>query len=160
MMKLYSHRDHRGSRSALFDNMDTLEAGGLRASSSYSSGLDDHNNEQTMDSLHDRLTGDIHEEVETHNRMLDRMVFEKKSNKRICKLAGYFVISFFVLYYGISILLGFSCITCMVNIGLKCGTHALVHSFRDETPDEEYAISICIIAEARKSCLGTGIWKF
>ncbi|XP_042031036.1 bet1-like SNARE 1-2 [Salvia splendens] len=124
-------RDHRGSRSALFDNMDTLEAGGLRASSSYSSGLDDHNNEQTMDSLHDRvsflkrLTGDIHEEVETHNRMLDRMgnamdasrgimsgtmdrfkmVFEKKSNKRICKLAGYFVISFFVLYYGIRILL-------------------------------------------------------
>ncbi|XP_047953695.1 bet1-like SNARE 1-2 [Salvia hispanica] len=124
-------RDHKGSRSALFDNMDTLEAGGLRASSSYSSGLDDHNNEQTMDSLHDRvsflkrLTGDIHEEVETHNRMLDKMgnamdasrgimsgtmdrfkmVFEKKSNKRICKLAGYFVISFFVLYYGIRILL-------------------------------------------------------
>ncbi|XP_042026570.1 bet1-like SNARE 1-2 [Salvia splendens] len=120
-------RDHRGSRSALFDNMDTLEAGGLRASSSYSSGLDDHNNEQTMDSLHDRVSflkrvrGDIHEEVETHNRMLDRMgnamdasrgimsgtmdrfkmVFEKKSIKRICKLAGYFVISFFVLYYGI-----------------------------------------------------------
>ena len=55
-MKLYSHRDHKGSRSALFDNMDTLEAGGLRASSSYSSGLDDHNNEQTMDSLHDRVS--------------------------------------------------------------------------------------------------------
>ncbi|XP_057783271.1 bet1-like SNARE 1-2 isoform X2 [Salvia miltiorrhiza] len=111
--------------------MDTLEAGGLRTSSSYSSGMDDHDNEKTMDSLHDRvsflkrLTGDIHEEVETHNRMLDRMgnemdasrgimsgtmdrfkmVFEKKSNKRICKLAGYFVISFFALYYGIRILL-------------------------------------------------------
>lgn len=26
-------------------------------------------------------------------------VFEKKSNKRICKLAGYFVLAFFVLYY-------------------------------------------------------------
>ncbi|XP_047950383.1 bet1-like SNARE 1-2 [Salvia hispanica] len=124
-------RDHRGSRSALFDNMDALEAGGLRTSSSYSSGMDDHDNEKTVDSLHDRvsflkrLTGDIHEEVETHNRMLDRMgnemdasrgimsgtmdrfkmVFEKKSNKTICKLAGYFVISFFVLYYGIRILL-------------------------------------------------------
>ncbi|KAL1536093.1 bet1-like SNARE 1-2 [Salvia divinorum] len=49
-------RDHRGSRSALFNNLDTLEAGGLRTSSSYSSGIDDHDNEQTMDSLRDRAS--------------------------------------------------------------------------------------------------------
>ncbi|GFP85793.1 bet1-like snare 1-2 [Phtheirospermum japonicum] len=100
--------------------MDSLEEGGLR-----SSGIDDLDNEKTMDSLHDRvsflkrLTGDIHEEVESHNRMLDRtgnemdasrgimsgtmdrfkMVFAKKSNRRTCKFAAYFVVAFFVLYY-------------------------------------------------------------
>ncbi|KAL0322492.1 UNVERIFIED_CONTAM: Bet1-like SNARE 1-2 [Sesamum angustifolium] len=105
--------------------MDSLEEGGLRSSSSYSSGINDHDNEKTMDSLHDRvsflkrLTGDINEEVESHNRMLDRMgnemdasrgimsgtidrfkmVFEKKSSRRICKLAAYFVLAFFLLYY-------------------------------------------------------------
>ncbi|KAL0368403.1 UNVERIFIED_CONTAM: Bet1-like SNARE 1-2 [Sesamum calycinum] len=126
-------RDHRSSRAALFDNMDSLEEGGLRSSSSYSSGIDDHDNEKTMDSLHDRvsflkrLTGDINEEVESHNRMLDRMgnemdasrgimlgtidrfkmVFEKKSSRRICKLAAYFVLAFFLLYYFIRILLYF-----------------------------------------------------
>ncbi|PIN16408.1 V-SNARE [Handroanthus impetiginosus] len=126
-------REHRSSRAALFDNMDSLEEGGLRSSSSYSSGIDDYDNEKTMDTLHDRvsflkrLTGDIHEEVESHNRMLDRvgnemdasrgimsgtidrfkMVFEKKSNRRICKLAAYFVVAFFVLYYIIRILLYF-----------------------------------------------------
>ncbi|XP_075512203.1 bet1-like SNARE 1-2 [Primulina tabacum] len=117
-------RDHRASRSALLDKLDSLEEGGLRASSSYSNGIDDHN-EQAMDSLHDRvsflkrLTGDIHEEVESHNRVLDRMgnemdasrgimsgtmdrfkmVFDKKSNRRACKLSMYFVVSFFALYY-------------------------------------------------------------
>lgn len=55
-MKIFAHRDHRSSRSALFDNMDSLEAGGLRASSSYSGGMDDHDNEKTMDSLHDRVS--------------------------------------------------------------------------------------------------------
>ncbi|EYU32531.1 hypothetical protein ABFS83_14G024000 [Erythranthe nasuta] len=126
-------RDNRSSRAALFDNLDSLEEGGLRSSSSYSSGIDEHENEKTMDSLHDRvsflkrLTGDIHEEVESHNRMLDRtgnemdasrgimsgtmdrfkMVFEKKSNRRICKLATYFVIAFFLFYYTVRILLYF-----------------------------------------------------
>ncbi|CAA3021578.1 bet1-like SNARE 1-2 [Olea europaea subsp. europaea] len=118
-------RDHRASRSALLDNFDSIEEGGLRASSSYSHGISDHDNEGAMGSLQDkvsflkRLTGDIHEEVESHNRMLDRMgnemdasrgimsgtmdrfkmVFEKKSNRRTCKLAVYFVVAFFVLYY-------------------------------------------------------------
>lgn len=55
-MKLFAHRDHRASRAALFDNMDSLEEGGLRSSSSYSSGIDDHDNEKTMDSLHDRVS--------------------------------------------------------------------------------------------------------
>lgn len=72
-----------------------------------------------------QLTGDIHEEVESHNRLLDRMgnsmdasrgimsgtmdrfkmVFEKKSNRRICTLVGSFVVSFFVLYYLIRVLM-------------------------------------------------------
>ncbi|XP_073134967.1 bet1-like SNARE 1-2 [Henckelia pumila] len=125
-------RDHRASRGALLDNLDSLEEGGLRASSSYSNDNDDHN-EKAMDSLHDRvrflkkLTGDVHEEVESHKRMLDRMgnemdasrgimsgtmdrfkmVFDKKSNRRACKLAMYFVILFFALYYIIRVLFNF-----------------------------------------------------
>ncbi|KAJ6313258.1 hypothetical protein OIU77_014711 [Salix suchowensis] len=66
-----------------------------------------------------QLTGDIHEEVESQNRLLDRMgnnmdtsrgimsgtmdrfkmVFEKKSSRRTCALAGFFILSFFILYY-------------------------------------------------------------
>lgn len=53
---LFAHRDHRSSRAALFDDMDSLEEGGLRSSSSYSSGIDDHDNEKTMDTLHDRAS--------------------------------------------------------------------------------------------------------
>ncbi|CAK9165448.1 unnamed protein product [Ilex paraguariensis] len=78
-----------------------------------------------MDGLQDRviflkrLTGDIHEEVESHNHMLDRtgndmdasrgimsgtmdrfkMVFEKKSSRRMCILVACFVASFFIIYY-------------------------------------------------------------
>ncbi|KAL3828705.1 hypothetical protein ACJIZ3_017507 [Penstemon smallii] len=128
-------QDHRSSRAALLDDAVNLEEGALRASSSYSNGIDDHENEKTMDSLHDRvsllkrLTGDIHEEVENHNRMLDRMGNEMdasrgimsgtmdrfkmvpfkclKRNQTICKLAAYFVVAFFVLYYIIRVLLYF-----------------------------------------------------
>ncbi|KAG8636778.1 hypothetical protein MANES_15G038000v8 [Manihot esculenta] len=81
--RLFSHtmsyrRDIRNSRSAIFD--DGLEEGGLRASSSYSHSINEHDNDKAIDSLQDRviflkrLTGDIHEEVESHNRLLDRMV--------------------------------------------------------------------------------------
>eukprot|EP00257_Ricinus_communis_P021454 XP_015580952.1 bet1-like SNARE 1-2 isoform X1 [Ricinus communis] len=113
-------RDISRSKSALFD--DGLEEGGLRASSSYSH---EHDNDKAVDSLQDRvsflkkLTGDIHEEVESHNRLLDRMgnkmdisrgvlsgtmdrfkmVFEKKSGRRTCVLAGVFIASFLVIYY-------------------------------------------------------------
>ncbi|XP_004247702.1 bet1-like SNARE 1-2 [Solanum lycopersicum] len=118
-------RDHRAHRASLFDNYDSIEEGGIRASSSYPRDLDERDNDKAVDSLQDRvsflkkLTGDIHEEVETHNKMLDRMgnemdssrgimsgtmdrfkmVFEKKSNQKVCKLVGYFVLSFFLIYY-------------------------------------------------------------
>lgn len=118
-------RDHRAHRAALFDNYDSIEEGGIRASSSYPRDLDERDNDKAVDSLQDRvsflkkLTGDIHEEVEIHNKMLDRMgnemdssrgimsgtmdrfkmVFEKKSNQKVCKLVGYFVLSFFLIYY-------------------------------------------------------------
>lgn len=124
-------REHRASKGALFDEYDGLEEGGLKASSSYSSGIDEHDNDKAIDGLKERavflkrLTGDIHEEVESHNRLLDRMgnsmdasrgimsgtmdrfkmVFEKKSNRRICTLVGSFVVSFFVLYYLIRVLM-------------------------------------------------------
>ncbi|XP_065863128.1 bet1-like SNARE 1-1 [Euphorbia lathyris] len=121
-------RDIRNSKSALFD--DGIEEGGLRASSSLSQNISEHDNDKAIESLQDRviflkrLTGDIHEEVEGHNRMLDRMgnnmdasrgmmygamdrfkkVFEKKSSRRTCVLAGFFVLAFVAIYYLIRIL--------------------------------------------------------
>ncbi|RAL43469.1 hypothetical protein DM860_012610 [Cuscuta australis] len=116
-------RRERGARAALFDG---IEEGGIRASLSYSSHeIDEHENEKALDGLQDRvvllkrLSGDIHEEVETHNRMLDRMgndmdssrgvlagtmdkfkmVFETKSNQRMCTLVASFVLLFLVVYY-------------------------------------------------------------
>nr|XP_043612842.1 bet1-like SNARE 1-2 [Erigeron canadensis] len=118
-------RDNRASRASLFDNLDGIEEGGLRASSSYSRDIDEQENDKSISTLQDRvvflkrLTGDIHEEVQSHNRMLDRMgngmdsargimsgtmdrfkmVFEKKSSRRTCKLVAYFVLSFIIIYY-------------------------------------------------------------
>ncbi|GAB2294489.1 Bet1-like SNARE 1-2 [Dionaea muscipula] len=118
-------RDHRTSKAALLDGLDGIEEGGLRASSSYSSDIDEHDNEKAIDSLKDkviflkRLTGDIHDEVLGHNRLLDRvgnsmdasrgilsgtvdrfrMVFEKKSGRKMCILVGCFVAFFVVFYY-------------------------------------------------------------
>ncbi|XP_010551695.1 PREDICTED: bet1-like SNARE 1-2 [Tarenaya hassleriana] len=120
-----NRRDHRTSRTSLFDGLDGLEEGRLRTSSSYPHDISEHDNDKALDSLQDRvsflkrLTGDIHEEAETHNRMLDRMgnnmdsargimsgtmnrfkmVFEKKSNRRMCKLVAYFVGVFLIIYY-------------------------------------------------------------
>ncbi|CAH1417769.1 unnamed protein product [Lactuca virosa] len=118
-----TRRDVRGNRAALFDE---IEDGGIRASSSYSSHeIDEQENDRTMDGLQDRvlmlkrLTGDIHEEVEGHNRMLDRMgndmdssrgllsgtmdkfktVFETKSSRRMFTLVASFVVGFLVIYY-------------------------------------------------------------
>ncbi|KAD6120090.1 hypothetical protein E3N88_11361 [Mikania micrantha] len=80
-------RDTRGSRSVLFDD---IEDGGIRPSPSYSSHeVNEHENDRAMDGLKDRvlmlkrLTGDIHEEVEGHNRMLDRMGNDMDSSRGI-----------------------------------------------------------------------------
>ncbi|OAY49835.1 bet1-like SNARE 1-1 [Manihot esculenta] len=115
-------RDVRTNRAALFDG---IEEGGIRASSSYSHEIDEQDNERAMEGLQDRvnllkrLSGDIHEEVETHNHMLDRMgndmdssrgvlsgtmdrfktVFETKSSRRMFTLVASFVVIFLVVYY-------------------------------------------------------------
>ncbi|XP_048620470.1 bet1-like SNARE 1-2 isoform X2 [Brassica napus] len=107
-------RENRASRTSLFDGLDGLEEGRLRASSSYSHDTTERDNDEALESLQDRVsflkrvTGDIHEEVESHNRMLDKvgnkmdsargimsgtinrfkLVFEKKSNRKTCKLIG------------------------------------------------------------------------
>ncbi|KAF2593365.1 hypothetical protein F2Q70_00044070 [Brassica cretica] len=75
-------REPRGGRSALFDG---IEEGGIRvaaSSSSYTSHeINEHENERALEGLQDRvillkrLSGDINEEVDAHNRMLDRMGF-------------------------------------------------------------------------------------
>ncbi|XP_047952278.1 bet1-like SNARE 1-1 isoform X2 [Salvia hispanica] len=116
-------RRDRNARAALFDG---IEEGGIRASSSYSSHeIDEQENDQAMEGLQDRvimlkrLSGDIHEEVDSHNRMLDRMgndmdtsrgvlsgtmdkfkmVFEDKSSRRMFTLVASFVAVFLVVYY-------------------------------------------------------------
>uniref|UniRef100_M1D3V1 Bet1-like snare 1-1 n=2 Tax=Solanum tuberosum TaxID=4113 RepID=M1D3V1_SOLTU len=116
-------RVERSNRAALFDG---IEEGGIRASSSYASHeMDEQENEKAMDGLQDRvnllkrLSGDIHEEVDTHNRMLDRMgndmdssrgvlsgtmdkfkmVFETKSSQRMFTLVASFVVLFLVVYF-------------------------------------------------------------
>ncbi|MCD7450735.1 Bet1-like SNARE 1-1 [Datura stramonium] len=116
-------RRERDNRAALFDG---IEEGGIRASSSYSlHKIDEQENERAIDGLQDRvgflkkLSGDIHEEVDTHNRMLDRMgndmdssrgvlagtmdkfkmVFETKSSQRMFTLVASFVVLFLVVYY-------------------------------------------------------------
>ncbi|XP_006593373.1 bet1-like SNARE 1-1 isoform X1 [Glycine soja] len=118
--------DGRNNRVALFDG---IEEGGIRASSLYSSTssheIDEHDNEQALDGLQDRvnllkrLSGDINEEVDSHNRMLDRMgndmdssrgvlsgtmdkfkmVFETKSSRRMFSLVASFVVLFLIIYY-------------------------------------------------------------
>ncbi|XP_054807767.1 bet1-like SNARE 1-2 isoform X2 [Prosopis cineraria] len=118
-------RDSRSSRSSLFDGYDGLEEGGIRASSSYSNNMNEHDNDKVIESLQDRvvflkrLTGDIHDEVESHNRLLDQMgdgmdgsrgmmlgtmdrfkkVFEKKSTRKTCSLVAYFTVAFIFIYY-------------------------------------------------------------
>ncbi|XLR27261.1 hypothetical protein HN51_040508 [Arachis hypogaea] len=116
--------DARNSRVALFDG---IEEGGIRASSLYSSynEIDEQDNERAMGGLQDRvsllkrISSDIHEEVDSHNRMLDRMgndmdssrgvlsgtvdkfkmVFEKKSSRRTFSLIASFVVLFLITYF-------------------------------------------------------------
>ncbi|CAK9140650.1 unnamed protein product [Ilex paraguariensis] len=118
-----ARRDYGGNRAALFDG---IEEGGIRASSSYSSHeIDEQENDTAMDGLQDRvnllkrLSGDIHEEVESHNHMLDRMgndmdasrgilsgtmdkfkmVFKTKSSRGMFTLVASFVGIFLIIYY-------------------------------------------------------------
>jgi len=113
---------YRSNRTSLFDG---IEEGGIRATSYSSHEIDEHENDRAIDGLQDRvsilkrLSGDIHEEVETHNRMLDRMgndmdtsrgflsgtvdkfkmVFETKSSRRMGTLVASFVALFLLVYY-------------------------------------------------------------
>ncbi|KAG5559733.1 hypothetical protein RHGRI_009296 [Rhododendron griersonianum] len=115
---IFECRDYRGNKTALFDG---IEEGGIRASHE----IDEPNNDSAMEGLQDRvitlkrLTGDIHEEAESHNRMLDRMgngmdssrgilsgtmdkfkmVFETKSSRRTVTLVAAFVVIFLIVYY-------------------------------------------------------------
>ncbi|KAL9285027.1 hypothetical protein ACSQ67_024557 [Phaseolus vulgaris] len=81
-------RDNRNNRVSLFDG---IEEGGIRAQSVYSSSheIDEHDNEQALDGLQDRvnllkrLSGDINEEVDSHNRMLDRMGNDMDSSRGV-----------------------------------------------------------------------------
>ncbi|KAK9945145.1 hypothetical protein M0R45_010674 [Rubus argutus] len=117
-----ARRDYRNNKVALFDG---IEEGGIRASSSYSHEIDEQDNERAVEGLQDRvnllkrLSGDIHEEVESHNHMLDRMgndmdssrgilsgtmdkfkmVFETKSSQRMFTLVASFLVIFLVIYY-------------------------------------------------------------
>ncbi|KAM5563544.1 bet1-like SNARE 1-1 [Rosa sericea] len=117
-----ARRDYRNNKVALFDG---IEEGGIRASSSYSHEIDEQDNERAAEELQDRvnllkrLSGDIHEEVESHNHMLDRMgndmdssrgmlsgtmdrfktVFETKSSQRMFTLVASFLVVFLVIYY-------------------------------------------------------------
>lgn len=115
-------RGYRSTRTSLFDG---IEEGGIRATSYSSHEIDEQENDRAIDGLQDRvsilkrLSGDIHEEVETHNRMLDRMgndmdtsrgflsgtvdkfktVFETKSSRRMGTLVASFVALFLLVYY-------------------------------------------------------------
>ncbi|XP_010256335.1 PREDICTED: bet1-like SNARE 1-1 [Nelumbo nucifera] len=122
MKSMNSRREFRSNRAALFDGIED----GIRATSSYSSReIYEHDNDRALDGLQDRvsllkrLTGDIHEEVESHNRVLDRMgndmdasrgilsgtmtrfkmVFETKSSRRMFTLVASFVIILLIIYY-------------------------------------------------------------
>ncbi|XP_024450729.1 bet1-like SNARE 1-1 isoform X3 [Populus trichocarpa] len=82
-----SRRDVRNNRAALFDG---IEEGGIRASSSYSSHeIDEQDNERALEGLEDRvsllkrLSGDINEEVDSHNLMLDRMGNDMDSSRGV-----------------------------------------------------------------------------
>ncbi|KAH0467141.1 hypothetical protein IEQ34_004379 [Dendrobium chrysotoxum] len=100
-----SRRDYRSSRAALFDG---IEEGGIRASSYSSNEIDEHDNDRAVDGLQDRvnilkrLTGDVHEEVESHNRMLDRMVPSLNNLSIFFPISSYFNIVFSIFCVTVS----------------------------------------------------------
>ncbi|KAL0912649.1 hypothetical protein M5K25_018638 [Dendrobium thyrsiflorum] len=116
-----SRRDRRSIRAALFDG---IEEGGVRALYN-NHDIDEHDNNIAIDGLQDRvnilkaLTGDMHEELETHNKLLDKMghsmdasrgtlygnldrfkkVFQTKSNRHMAAIVASFIATFFLIYY-------------------------------------------------------------
>ncbi|XWS13812.1 hypothetical protein CRYUN_Cryun36dG0070600 [Craigia yunnanensis] len=79
-------RDHHTSKSPLFDGFDKLEEGGLRSSSSFSYEIKEHDNGKVIDSLQDSHfseKSDIHDEVDSHNRLLDRMGNDMEATRGI-----------------------------------------------------------------------------
>ena len=52
----YQYRDSRSSRSSLLDGFDGLEEGGIRASSSFSREIKEHDNDKAIESLQDRVS--------------------------------------------------------------------------------------------------------
>ncbi|XP_024401146.1 bet1-like SNARE 1-1 isoform X2 [Physcomitrium patens] len=114
----------RATRSQLFDS---LEDGGLRSSAPYASTAEiaEQENDRSLGELHDRvnilkrLTGDIHEEVESHNKLLEGMgnamdvsrslmagtmdrftrAFETKSSRNLATIVVSCVVIFLLVYY-------------------------------------------------------------
>ncbi|CAL9069208.1 unnamed protein product [Musa banksii] len=78
-------RDYR-NRASLFDS---IEEGGILAPSYSSHEIDEYGNDRAVDGLQDRvnilkrLTGEIHEEVEIHNRALDRMGHDMDASRGV-----------------------------------------------------------------------------
>ncbi|XP_074348527.1 bet1-like SNARE 1-2 isoform X1 [Apium graveolens] len=131
-------REHRASRSSLFDDYDSLEEGGLKASSSYSHDIDEHANDKAINSLQDRVVflkrvtytmrwkviivcWTEHCAVYNQGNEMDasrgimsgtmdrfKMVFEKRSSRKTCGLVACFVVSFILLYYSFRILMYFT----------------------------------------------------
>ncbi|OIW07685.1 hypothetical protein TanjilG_30762 [Lupinus angustifolius] len=103
-------KENRSSKSSLIDGFDSLEEGGIRASSSYSREINEQDNDKAMESLHDRVTF-----LKRGNKMdgsrglmfgtMDRFkkVFEKKSTRKTCSLVAYFIVGFIFIYYLIRI---------------------------------------------------------
>ncbi|KAM5550260.1 bet1-like SNARE 1-2 [Rosa sericea] len=93
---------HRASKASLLDG---LEEGGLRASSSYSD-INEKDNDKAVQSLQDRVVflkrgNDMDASRGIMSGTMDRfkMVFEKKSSRRMCVLVGYFVAFFLIIYF-------------------------------------------------------------
>ncbi|CAN7043866.1 unnamed protein product [Brassica oleracea var. botrytis] len=61
----------------------------IKASSSYSHGTSECGDDEALESLQDRvsflnMTGDIHEEAESYNRLLDKVVVTMEEDSRVC----------------------------------------------------------------------------
>nr|KYP70714.1 Bet1-like SNARE 1-1 [Cajanus cajan] len=111
----FCFRDNRNNRVSLFDG---IEEGGIRASSLYSSSheIDEHDNEQALDGLQDRVSllkrfcfnkmlliqgNDMDSSRGVLSGTMDKfkMVFETKSSRRMFTLVASFVVLFLIIYY-------------------------------------------------------------